>query len=242
MKLRYLFFGALACGLTLTSPPQTKAAEFSDYELKTTVFWDFNDDSTPDKAVDAVLGIEGTLTGVVDGATAVYTDDALGRTLEAGDKAIDLSQGTAGPSIVIDDVDWLNEIAAGNRVSISFWQQLTEITAMTVMKGASPSSSGSERGFSMHTPWSNSIIYFDTAGCCDGATQRVNRNIQGLVDDHPEIESFDFTDGWHHFAFVKDGTTKEIWVDGFLLLRGTNTNPLPTDFRQFVMGSSLNGS
>ncbi|MCD8534628.1 MAG: hypothetical protein LR011_07515 [Verrucomicrobia bacterium] len=237
----YKSFACLMAALALSTGAQ--AAKFSDYELKTAVFWEFNDDSNPDTAVDSVGGVVGTLQGTADeSAMAVYTEDAGGRTGEAGDKAVDFSQAGAGPSIVVDDVDWLNELTAGNRMSISFWQQLTEVTAMTVMKGASPTSSGSERGFSMHTPWSDSTIYFDTAGCCDGATQRVSRNISGLIADYDEIEAFDFTEKWHHFVFIKNGNTKEIWIDGLLFLRGTNTSPLPTDFRQFVMGSSLNGA
>ncbi len=239
-----LLTGITALILAMAPAGATRAAQFSDYEINVSVFWDFNDDSNPDVAVDLVQGIEGAVTDGTgaDLTPAEYTADGLGRTGESGDKAMDFSLGTAGPSVVIDNVDWLNDIAANDRISISYWQQLTEIVNMTAMKGASPSSSGSERGFSMHSPWSNNIIYFDSAGCCDGGTQRISRNIQGLIDDHEEVTEFDFTSGWHHFVFVKNGTTKEIWVDGFLLLRATNTSPLPTDFRQLTLGSALNGT
>ena len=33
------------------------------------------------------------------------------------------------------------------------------------------------RLFHSHTPWSNQHIYFDTMGCCDGATQRIEAGI-----------------------------------------------------------------
>ena len=38
--------------------------------------------------------------------------------------------------------------------------------------------SPNNRGFHSHTPWSNQNIYFDTVGCCDGATQRISADIQ----------------------------------------------------------------
>ncbi len=82
------------------------------------------------------------------------------------------------------------------------------------------------RGWQFHIPWSNGIIYFDTVGCC-GATQR----LQMAPPDHDYFV-------WHHYAFVKDGEYKAIYVNGQLLIEGTGYAALPTDFNKLVIGAS----
>jgi len=207
-------------------------------------FWDFNDNSEPTMTTDLVAGITGELLG-----GAVYSDDALGHTEEAGDRSVDFSAGTNGPTILVDgldslnNVDWLNDIAGGlegfapgNAISVAFWQNLSEVVSMTALKLGSPSSSGSERGLSVHSPWGDSTIYFDTAGCCDAATQRINANISTLDGSAgPEF----FVDTWRHFVFIKNGDTKQVWIDGELFLEGENTGPLPVDFNRMTIGSTL---
>jgi len=42
------------------------------------------------------------------------------------------------------------------------------------------SPSAGNRAFQGHTPWGNDNVYFDTAGCCDGGTQRINAHINTL--------------------------------------------------------------
>lgn len=60
----YKSFACLMAALALSTGAQ--AAKFSDYELKTAVFREFNDDSNPETAVDSVGGVVGTLQGTED--------------------------------------------------------------------------------------------------------------------------------------------------------------------------------
>ena len=83
-----------------------------------------------------------------------------------------------------------------------------------------------------HTPWSNGNIYWDTAGCCNEATQR----LQGFAGDDV------FWDEWNHYVFIKAEDYKEIWINGVLFLDGENTGPLPTDITYLNVGGDQNGN
>ena len=83
----------------------------------------------------------------------------------------------------------------------------------------------------MHTTWSDNNVYYDTAGCCDGGSQRISQSIGDI----------DLTDGWHHFAFTKDGATKTVYINGVEFLTGQNDGVLPDDFTELWVGSSLDG-
>ena len=184
--------------------------------------WDFNDATDPAVA-PGFGGINGSLEG-----DAAYTDDAEGRSGQAGDRALDLGAADDSSHVFVES-DLFRVTGETNQVTLAFWQKLTEVSNMTTFKARSPSSSGNERGLSVHTPWSNNNIYFDTAGCCGGG-QRINK-----------ASPIDFTE-WHHFVFVKNGDAKEIWVDGVLFHSGTNVDPLPKDFEDFTIGSAIGGA
>src|SRR5207249_5216811 len=46
---------------------------------------------------------------------------------------------------------------------------------------------------------------------------------------------------WNHYAFVKDGDTKEIWQNGARILQGVNTARL-TSVRAFLIGAFATGN
>lgn len=192
-------------------------------------YWDFNDASDPTKTVDKVFRIEGALQG-----GAAFTPDAGGRTGAAGDRAMDFGFDSAGQIVRVADAAFLNFAASDDQITISFWQLLYNVANSSAFWGGSPSSGGTDRGIQAHTPWSDNNIYFDTSGCCDGGTQRINANV--LTWD----PAFDFFQ-WHHFAFVKNGPLKQIWIDGRKFLEGQNTLRLPQDFNQLVIGGDVNG-
>jgi hypothetical protein len=83
---------------------------------------------------------------------------------------------------------------------------------------------------SAHATWGDNNFYFDSAGCCDGATQRIS----GPND-------LNFVEEWHHIVFQKNGEQKEIWVDGELKVSGINTAPLPSDLTNLYIGTSNGG-
>lgn len=178
-------------------------------------FWSFDDGTT-----DEFSGIEGELTG---GAT-ISPDGNVG-------SALDLGTDQNGQAMVVRDADFFNDVVANDSMTVVFWQKLDSVTAQTTFKGRSPSSSGAERGISVHTTWSDNNVYYDTAGCCDGGSQRISQSIGDI----------DLTDGWHHFAFTKDGATKTVYIDGVEFLTGQNDGVLPDDFTELWVGSSLDG-
>jgi len=108
-----------------------------------------------------------------------------------------------------------------------FWQKLVMTANSSAFWVNSPTQ---VRVAQAHTPWSNNNIYFDTAGCCDAATQRLNGDPGALT----------WTE-WHHFAFVKDGPNKRIYIDGTQFLTAVNTGLLSTDIGSLFLGSEPGG-
>ncbi|MBX3745015.1 MAG: hypothetical protein KF833_06870 [Verrucomicrobiae bacterium] len=177
---------------------------------------------------DTIEGRIGLLTG-----PARFTEAGGGRTGQAGDLGIDLGMVNAQQSVHVLDASFLNAATAQDELAFAAWQKLYMISDSALFWASSPSSSGGGRGFSSHAPWSNNILYFDTAGCCDGTTQRINQGIDAFPDYSGEQT---WWQEWRHIVFQKQGEVKQIWIDGELFLEGYNTSPLPTDFTQMWVG------
>lgn len=190
---------------------------------------------------DTVSKREGTLTG-----GSRYTEDAGGRSGQAGDSGIDFGAGGSGP-IVVDDGSFLNVAAANDEMSFSFWSKKYDIAAGSAFWAISPSSNNGQRGWQAHVPWDNSNIYFDTAGCCAG-NQRINASIAGFqpyIDFNAVLvdPGIAWWKEWHHFVFSKKGGSKEIWIDGvFFLGQADGATALPTDFTKLMIGSDNAGN
>jgi hypothetical protein len=184
---------------------------------------------------DKVGGYPGLLMG-----SSVFTADAGGATGKAGDKAINLTM--KGGPVVSFNRDFLakvNAATANDELTIAFWQKRLDISDSSAFTMNSPGSPNN-RGFHSHTPWSNQNIYFDTVGCCDGATQRISADIQTFPGYSGD--SSWWTNAYHLFVFTKKGASKNIWIDGQLFLSGENTAKLPVDIDAFYMGSGANGA
>ncbi len=211
-----------------TDPNDKSDSPVKPGALNLLAFWDFNDPANAELARDALHGFEGSIEN-----GAYYTPDQGGRSGQSGDYAVDFGWDIPGV-MYVDDAAWLNAAAAYDQLSVSFWQMLWSPANSSAFWLVSPSSTGTERGFQAHVPWGDGTIYFDTAGCCDGP-QRISRNI-GDLDP-----AFDWLT-WHHFVFVKNGGTKQIFVDGELFHSGTGAAPLPTDFTRFTVGAAGDGA
>jgi hypothetical protein len=189
-------------------------------------YWEFNDVDDAANAVDSANGYVGQVLG-----GAAYTPDAGGRTGAPGDYGMDFGVSSANQYVLVPDGSIVNEAFLFDEVTIAFWQKLAQPASTTAFKAASPSSNGAQRGISAHAPWGNNIIYFDTAGCCEIPGQR----LQNAVPD-----GTDFTQ-WHHFAFVKNGDVKEIWLNGELVVSQPGAAPLPFDITELTLGSGTGG-
>ncbi|HVR36345.1 MAG TPA: LamG-like jellyroll fold domain-containing protein, partial [Methylomirabilota bacterium] len=189
-------------------------------------FWDFNDASVAEVAADQVNGFVGDVLG-----GAAYTADAGGHYGWPGDRGMDFGTTAGGQRVSVTDIaPYLNAAAVDDELTVSLWLKWNvPIANSSAFWMVAPSAGSNSRGFQAHVPWGDGNIVFDTAGCCDAATQRIAANISTLPD-------FNWQE-WHHYAFVKNGSVKQIWIDGVLFLEGTSTNPLPTDFIEMIIGA-----
>ena len=197
-----------------------KMRELVDGEPNPIAYWDFDFADVPDLTFEHVFNLESVMTN------AKYTEDKGGHTGETGDYAMDFLQGAA--NLLVPDGEFLNIASAFDKISVSLWQKNHTTPNSSSFWGYSPSSNNGFRGIQAHIPWGNLQIYFDTAGCCGGATQRINRAVDA---DHEWTE-------WHHYVFVKDKGHKSIWIDGTLFHEGDNSLVLPSDFDFLYIGSN----
>jgi len=199
-------------------------------------YWSYNDATVADQALDQIHGFVARFEGV-----SAYTGNGGGRSGQAGDRAVDL--GTNGTSVVRNTAgQWLSAVGPNDAITVSFWERWTTPVANSFgFHGTSPSSAQS-RGASAHSPYGDGQVYWDTGGVTAG-TMRINLNAAGIAAVIPGYTNYNdyYLNTWRHFAFVKNGTTKQIWMDGVLVLEGVNTLALKTDFTEFLMGNDLTG-
>lgn len=214
-----------------SNPASAASVPVKAGSLNLVAYWDFNNASDPSNTVDLVNGFKGL---VKNGA--VFTDDAGGRSGKAGDRAMDFQAGGTKSSQVVQVANGFLGVAGVNdQITVAFWQNLVEIAAQSSFWGLSTDPATAGRGINVHAPYSDGTIYYDTAGCCGGATQRISRNISTLPDYSGDVS---WWNAWRQFTFVKDGSLKQVWVDGKLFFQGTNTGRFPTAFSDLFIGAA----
>ena len=194
-------------------------------------YWNFDDIQQSRVAVDASgRGHHGTLIG-----PAAFTVSGGGRSGRAGDRALDLGPGNNGASVRVDGAstggfDLLQNL---DQVTVSLWAyggpQMPAVNS--VFWFDSGATSGDSRNIMAHLPWSDGVIYFDTAGCCAGDT-RISRQ---------ETDTTKWRGRWNHYVFLKDGPRKEIWQNGVLWHSGSGAIPLK-EIKSLWLGSAISGS
>jgi hypothetical protein len=126
----------------------------------------------------------------------------------------------------------VNAAAANDTLSVSFWLKEYGIANASAFWFNSASVG---RDFQAHCPWSDDNIYFDTAGCCAGTTQRISANINTFAAWTSDV----FWNNWHHFVFLKNGGDKQVYIDGQLFLDGlAGASPLTTDVVELWLGNA----
>jgi hypothetical protein len=181
-------------------------------------FWDFNTSNAP--APELALDQSGHLNnGLISGAKYTASGkDGQGISFKGGADTIQLLTANRGG---------FNGIGTNNAVTVSFWWN-GDATAEDPPLNQSMFWAEPNRSFQAHVPWSDGNVYFDTAGCCDGNTQRIS----GPVDPSQ------WRDGWHNWVFIKNGDDKIIYVDGQEFLSGTNTGAMPAPTGGIWLGSA----
>ena len=194
-------------------------APLSEDGLNLIAHWDFEDQSDAESSTDSVLGLKGTFAG-----GAKYGAGKTGSGLDIS------ASGTA--AMLVEDGEFMNIASSVNKVTIAFWQKVDQVTNASSFWAFSPSAPSGGRAAQAHAPWGNGAIYWDTAGCCGGGDTRINTG-GGVVTAGAD---------WHHYAFVKNGDAKEIWVDGKLVHSGNNTSALPSDISRLAVGAMIDNA
>jgi hypothetical protein len=187
--------------------------------------WNFNDSANGATSVASIGGYTGTFEN-----TAGRSADGSGVSGVIGDYAYSpggntgrLTSNSAG--FLAD----LNTLTGGQKMSITFWQNLNGTPSSTAFWGNSPGATGTNRGMSAHTPWSDGNTYFDTSGCCGGET-RVSGALGATVGT------------WEMMTFVYDSGSKAVYRNNTLITSGVGATPLLTNLDAFFIGNAANGT
>ena len=210
---------------------------------KLIAYWDF--DTAGNVVVDNVAGIRGEVKG--------RTGFTTGRTGIAGDRAIDFGPSPGGNWVRIhhEGNAWLRPASDANQLTVSFWQKLHtrvlyKLPSISFWLGAGefPVVPHAFNGNITHQAnalamvpsgprpresWSTGDIVWDTAGSIGSEDTRINKAWGG-----------DYY-SWNHFAFVKNGNTKQIFINGELLHQGNNSRRLFGDWTVASIGSTSGG-
>jgi hypothetical protein len=208
------FSGALLAALATTNI-QVQSAQL-------VTGWDF--DTPP--AGDELKSADGKYTGIIMG-DAFVTDNGEGRP-NGGGRGFNISE--ANPGYLLLEADGtdnpMNIASADDAITVVIWQKnFSNVNSSSFWTVAE----GQGRHFQFHIPWSNGNIYWDTMGCCNPPQRLVK------APEH------DWEEVWHHYAFVKDGPYKAIYVDGELLIEQEGYDALSDDVTAIYIGSQSNG-
>ncbi|MEZ5329980.1 MAG: LamG-like jellyroll fold domain-containing protein [Verrucomicrobiales bacterium] len=213
--------------LVLGSNPASGASiPAAPTQVKLLANWNF--DSADGDAVEVLDGVRSLKATLENGASL----SPLGGGKSGGAQDRSVRFGLRGGALVeVADAAFLNLPAKADAASISLWQKSVTISNTTTFWGSIDSAE--LRGASAHLPWSDRSLYFDTAGCCDPDLQRTSVPVG--VSDESLLQ-------WHHYVLVKSGSTKQIWLDGQLLVEATNSANWPDSFFRMFIGAGPSGS
>ncbi len=215
--------------------PATAAVGYDDLseDLGQTLlgYWTFDDITQGRTAIDSSgRNAHGSLIG-----PAGYTASGGGRSGKAGDRALDLGSGGTGASVRVDAAAQgaFDLLQARDQATLSLWTfgGAKLPMAHSLVWFDSGAAGPDSRNLQVHLPWSDSVVYFDTAGCCASDT-RISRQ---------ELDPMQWRGRWNHYVFLKDGPRKEIWRNGTLWHSGDGATPLK-GIRGLWLGSGANGS
>lgn len=187
-------------------------------------YWDFNDASQPAVVPDrSGHGRHGAVT------SAVYT--TAGRSGGAGDGAMDFARTGSRVNIPVGGGAMFAGAVASDEITISLWlygHAAQGATAQSsIFWAGSQADGGGVRALNAHVPWTDRVIYFDTAGCCEPGVTRIQ-----VADPDPAH----WRGSWNHYVFVKRRGVKEIYRNGELIHAAANTEPLGV-IRSFWIGT-----
>lgn len=179
-------------------------------------YWSF-DSFTDGLVIDDYAGNAGLL---LNGAQ--FTNEGTGHSGSGTDRAMLFGNGQH--RMQITDPSFLNEAGAADAISISFWQNLSQVRNQFTFWADSETQT---RAFALASPWGDNTVYWDTGG---GATDGIHRITA--------VPAEGWLSAWEHVVVTKSGENKKIYVNGIEVGSGTNTASLPTDFSTFFIGNN----
>jgi len=236
----------------LTASPKTGDA--TDFSYRPSAPFPPNSDHTYSIEVKDTLG--NTVTAAASFKTINYTLDKLhsylgqirgsaaltpsggGHTGQAADLAVDFgAAGSTNPSVVIPDGTFMRATASNDVMTVSLWiKKYDNDVNNTAFWIESPSSPGI-RGFQATVPLIDETVVFDVGG-----TVPDDSEISAPISTFPGYTDASWWTNWHHWTFIKNGSTKQIWIDGQLFLEGTiGATALPTDLSRIWLGADASG-
>jgi hypothetical protein len=161
-------------------------------------------------------------TGTFFGSAGYNTTDTAPGVGGAGSLSVTAGGNTAhGVDLITNALTNFNAMSTNNAATVVFWENVSARmqTQFNFRTGTD------DRQFMAHVPWVDGTVYFDTGGCCNADTR-----LAGAGGD---------VAGWHHWAFVKNGSNKIVYKDGNVLLSQTdNTATAPIGaINQATIGS-----
>ncbi|NQU21888.1 MAG: PEP-CTERM sorting domain-containing protein [Candidatus Nealsonbacteria bacterium] len=176
-------------------------------------YWDFDDFSDPNTALDS--SGNGNHAAIIE---AVYTPDSGGHTGLPGDRAMnfDVLADHAYATVPAAAIGAFNSMTANNAATVSLWIFGAESQPQSnAVFGFFDALDG--RQLQAHTPWDNTVIYFDVGGTAEGGQNRIKKF---------EPDATMWKGQWNHYAFVKNGGTSKIYRNGSLWHSGPTSAPI----------------
>ncbi len=138
---------------------------------------------------------------------------------------------------MIPDGTFMRATASNDVMTVSLWiKKYDNDVNNTAFWIESPSSPGI-RGFQATVPLIDETVVFDVGG-----TVPDDSEISAPISTFPGYTDASWWTNWHHWTFIKNGSTKQIWIDGQLFLEGTiGATALPTDLSRIWLGADASG-
>ena len=180
------------------------------------VYFDF------EQGGDSVESVVGDAVGTIEGASISADAARDGNVLRT----------ELGGHVLVENAAFVNIASSVDSMTVSLWLQ------------------GVGNAFGMEAPaaaFSNSIDAAVTPEGLNWFTSRPSNLGDGAGFFHQliglpveTIKNFDPED-WHHYAFVKDGANKSIWVDGLPIGESEDAAPLNADITRLFVGAQRGG-
>ena len=132
-------------------------------------------------------------------------------------------------------------------MSVSFWIYQRTLRSSTFWMWSDQDTQNQKRGWQMHCPYYDERMFFDTGAANTDArffpgnmTAATFPGYTNGVSSVPGFTDATWWSSWHHIVAVKNGGTKQWWIDGYLFAhQDSGSPPLYTDMSRLYMGCTV---